>query len=102
MSIPLGVKSRRDFIGLRDVPSASAAVTAHALEVVQRRRDQGLPCCGDDVADVRKLSALVEEVGEVARCIQDGEPLGRLATELRDVATAATLWAWAVEQEAAS
>lgn len=87
----------RDFIGLQEISDAMAAVSGHATAVVQRRRNQGLPTCGDDVADVRKLSALVEEVGEVARAIQDGD--ANLRAELLDVAAAASLWAWALKQE---
>lgn len=32
------------------------------------------------------LAALVEEVGEVARCVHDGEPDGRLLEELAQLA----------------
>lgn len=90
---------RRDFIGLMELQEATQIVNGHAAAVVSARRERGLPTCGDDVADSRKLSALVEEVGEVARALHDDSPLEHLRAELLDVATAATLWAWAVDAE---
>ena len=39
-----------------------------------------------------KLAALVEEVGEVARSLKDGEPAERLRSELVQVAAVAVAW----------
>lgn len=87
---------RRELIGGHDLGDAAAAVQGHARAVLERKREQGLPTCGDDVSRLAKLSALMEEVGEVARVIQEGgEPRTALRRELLDVATAAMLWAWA-------
>jgi hypothetical protein len=73
------------------------AFIEHMDAVVTRRLCAGKPTCASDVPDVLKLSALMEEVGEVARAIHDGEPVDRLIEELRDVATAAVLWTVALE-----
>lgn len=95
---------RRQFIGTgQDLSDAFQAAQRHATIVVQYRRSKGLPTCGDDVPTGQKLAALMEEVGEVAKATDPDlrvEKLAELNKELLDVATAATLWAWAVEQEA--
>jgi NTP pyrophosphatase (non-canonical NTP hydrolase) len=93
------VNGARQFIGIAEVPLAVAAVEGHARATLQRRRDRGLPTCGDDVAELRKLSALMEEVGEVAGAIQDSTSRAHLRDELLDVATAASLWAWSIGSE---
>lgn len=45
-----------------------------------------------DCPVVLRLSALIEEVGEVARCLNDGEGDRRLADELVQVAAVAVAW----------
>jgi hypothetical protein len=91
----------REFIGLDEIPHALATVERHARGVVQRRRDAGLPTCGDNCPEMAKLSALMEEVGEVARALHDGAHRLQLRDELLDVATAASLWAWSIGSELA-
>ena len=44
------------------------------------------------VAEASPLSVLVEEVGEVARAINDGEPLEQVERELVQVAAVAFAW----------
>jgi NTP pyrophosphatase (non-canonical NTP hydrolase) len=44
-----------------------------------------------DCPDVMRLAALTEELGEVARCLHDGE--GDLALELAQLAGIAIAWA---------
>lgn len=68
----------------------------HAIGVIARRRRAGKPTCADAVPDIEKLGALTEELGEVARALNDNESTDRLRSELLDAATAAVLWAWAV------
>lgn len=74
--------------------SYTADLQAHCESVVANRSERGLPTCADPVSDLAKLSALMEEVGEVARVLQEGESRARLREELLDVACAAVLWAY--------
>lgn len=43
--------------------------------------------------DYKKLAVLVEEVGEVARAIMEGEPKSALLAEIIQVAASSTAWA---------
>lgn len=66
-----------------------------ALKLVDTERDRQehtrtLTAATPDCPDVLRLSALVEEVGEVARCLQDGT--GDLCGELVQVAAVAVAW----------
>lgn len=49
-----------------------------------------------DCPDSARLQALVEEVGEVARALHDGEPRAQLLAELIQVAGVAASWAQAL------
>lgn len=62
----------------------------HLNAVLTRKQKEGKPTCADPVPDLDKLAALTEELGEVARALQD-EP-DNLRHELYDLATAAVLW----------
>lgn len=49
-------------------------------------------CADASMAPALKLAVLTEEVGEVARCICDGDSNARLREELVQVAAVATAW----------
>lgn len=78
--------------------SYTAPLQALCETVVKDRNGRGLPTCADPQPDGKKLAALVEEVGEVARILQDDGPRWRLREELLDVACAAVLWAYAEDK----
>lgn len=59
---------------------------------IAKRRGLGLPHCGDDLSDIRKIEALLGEVREVAQAC-DRETRERVRDELLDVAVCAVLWA---------
>lgn len=72
---------------------------AEVLALVQQERAfqeesrRGLPLASDSSLDwPLKLSALMEEVGEVARALNDGEAPLRLQSELVQVAAVAFAW----------
>ncbi len=66
-----------------------------------KRASLGLPTCADDLPSLRKLTALMEEVGEVAEAIQAEEGHERLRDELFDVAVCSILWAATVRDDEA-
>lgn len=70
------------------------------IERAERRVDKDeLPFCMlEHVSPYKKLPVLVEEVGEVAKEIQDGT-CERMIEELLDVASGAIAWAIALELE---
>lgn len=74
--------------------SEALAALGERIKATRRKRGAlGLPTCADELPALRKLSALMEEVGEVAEAIQDYEGRERLRSELLDVATCAVMWA---------
>jgi NTP pyrophosphatase (non-canonical NTP hydrolase) len=69
--------------------------TIHHLILLERERQNRLHPFNNpstDVSDTFKLSVMIEEVGEVARAILDGEPNTQLMQELVQVAAVATAW----------
>jgi hypothetical protein len=76
--------------------------TDQALELVSDERyrhgvllDRGtIPtdCASDGVHDVVKFAVLAEELGEVARAINEGHDAAELRGELVQVAAVATAW----------
>lgn len=85
-------------MGARDVERMIAHEIAR-IELVGRidaaiakRRALGLNHCGDELTDMRKLEALLDEVREVAQAC-DRETRARVRYELLDVAVCAVLWA---------
>lgn len=75
---------------LRASAARALAAQAHALELKQFGE---LRFVADDLdcPDVMRLAALAEELGEVARCVHDGE--GDLRGELDQLAGVAMAWA---------
>lgn len=72
----------------------------------ERRRQSELKASGkfaytaaDDVVGGLKLAILVEEVGEVAKALNEGDDLASLQAELVQVAAVATAWAESIERE---
>ncbi len=55
--------------------------------------------CADNVSCGLKLTILVEEVGEVAKSINDGDDLASRQAELIQVAAVAVAWAESLERE---
>jgi NTP pyrophosphatase (non-canonical NTP hydrolase) len=53
----------------------------------------------DEVSSVLKLPILLEEVGEVAKALNEGDDLASLQAELVQVAAVAVAWAESLEQE---
>lgn len=79
--------------------------TLHAVMHERTRQEvlwPGKTCAGGDISDGRKLAILTEEVGEVAKEMNDADNEGRdvsavaLRTELIQVAAVAVAWAEAL------
>lgn len=71
-------------------------IDALALVVAERSRQEttrnGWTCRNPQVTDLERLSALMEEVGEVARCFNEDETPEALRSELVQVAAVAVGW----------
>jgi hypothetical protein len=79
--------------------SALGASPRPAASAVLAQRDESQRVHGSEARaadDPVWLPVLVEEVGEVARALNDGEPLAALYAELVQVAAVASAWADAV------
>lgn len=53
----------------------------------------------DDVSPFKKLAILGEELGEVAKALNEGDDLASLQAELIQVAAVAIAWAEGIERE---
>lgn len=78
--------------------STYVELAARIEAAIAKRRGLGLPHCGDDLPDMRKLAAIMEEVSEVARAMNE-ETRERVRDELFDVAVAAVLSASSTHSE---
>jgi NTP pyrophosphatase (non-canonical NTP hydrolase) len=76
---------------LRLMKRAALALEAQD-DALERRRDGRLRYVADDpdCPDLLRLAALTEELGEIARCLHDGE--GDLSEELSQLAGIALAW----------
>lgn len=101
-------------LGARIIADNCPEVLQRVLDAIRTERerqlklweDEEIPftCDAEDVGLAQKLGALTEEVGEVAREVNEcefalhpGDALRRLKTELIHVAAVATAWAESLE-----
>ena len=73
-----------------------------ALDAIKQERDRQerlkrdgrflFTCADDGMDDAERLAVLLEEVGEVARVLNDGEGADRLREEVTQVAAVAAAW----------
>lgn len=73
--------------------AADRALVAQARAFVLRTRGELEYVADDpDCPDLLRLAALAEELGEVARCVHEGDPTSRLREELDQLAGVAIAW----------